>query len=124
MQSVTRRILCVDRDGETCSLINALLGPSGFVSKKVSTMAAALRLAKSERFDLYLLGERLPGGSRLALCRKIRQFDPRTPILFFAGATRKSERRQAIEAGAQGYLRKPEGVYELAKVITWRRPPE
>lgn len=113
-----RRILCVDQDSETCSLINSLLGESGFEAKLASTIAEALQLAGDERFDLYLLELRFADGSGIELCRRIRQFDPAAPILFFADVVRKRDRQQAVMAGAQGYLSKPDGIYKLAEVIT------
>ena len=118
MRTPIRRILCVDQDAETCTLISALLGESGFEAMNATTLIEALRLARSERFDLYLLERRLPDGSGIELCRQIRMFDPDGPILFFSAMARKRDRRRAVSAGAQGYLQKPAGIYNLAEVVT------
>lgn len=118
MQTRIRHILCVDQDGKACALIGALLGESGFEAKNATTLTEALQLARSERFDLYLLERRLPDGSGIELCRQIREFDPHSPVLFFSAIARKRDRQRAVSAGAQGYLHKPEGIYSLAKVVT------
>jgi DNA-binding response OmpR family regulator len=48
------------------------------------TLADAVRLAKGERFDLYLLDYLLPDGTAFDLCRLIREFDSVTPALLYA----------------------------------------
>jgi DNA-binding response OmpR family regulator len=118
MTLTKRHILCVDFDHETCPVITQQLGPLGFEVKGASTMGEALELIEGERFDLYLLERRLSDGSGVELSRKIRAVDPRAPILFFAREVRKSDRHHAVNAGAQGYLGKPKGIYELAEIIT------
>lgn len=41
------------------------------------------------------------------LCKKIREFDSKTPILFYSGAAYDSDKKRAVDSGAQGYLVKP-----------------
>ena len=45
-----------------------------------------LRLARRRLFDLFILDNWLPDGSGVGLCRLIRKFDLRTPILFYSAA--------------------------------------
>jgi Response regulator containing CheY-like receiver, AAA-type ATPase, and DNA-binding domains len=47
-----------------------------------------------------------PSGVDL-LTKWIREFDQTTPILFYSGAAYDSDLRQALNAGASGYLVKP-----------------
>jgi len=47
------------------------------------------------------------------LCRKLREFDASTPILFHSGAAFERDKQEAFAAGAQGYLVKPAGPEEL-----------
>jgi DNA-binding response OmpR family regulator len=88
-------------------MITNLLGRANYEVKSAGTISESLTLAKSERFDLYMLDNWFPGGSGVGLCRAIREFDAQTPILF-SGAAYESDRREAIEAGAQDYLIKPD----------------
>jgi two-component system OmpR family response regulator len=81
------------------------------------TCADALKLAEAEGFDLYLLDHRLPDGSGIELCREIRAFDSRTPILFCSAAAREADRQAALAAGAQGYLIKPISLEELDSAV-------
>jgi DNA-binding response OmpR family regulator len=57
------------------------------------------------------------------LCRKLREFDRLTPILFYSGAAYESDKARAMAAGAQGYVVKPadpdELVSEILRLIHW-----
>jgi CheY-like chemotaxis protein len=107
MQPTKRRILCVDDDEDTCSMLVALLGLENYEVRAVKTVSEALELARSEPFNLYVLDEWFPRDAGLGLCRKIREFDPHTPIIFYSGAAFDSDREEALYAGAQAFVAKP-----------------
>lgn len=67
----------------------------------------AVDLAKTQTFDLYLVDNWLPGLSGPELCKKLREFDAKTPILFYSGAAYEADKEKARLSGAQGYLVKP-----------------
>jgi DNA-binding response OmpR family regulator len=72
-----------------------------------STIEAGLKAASEEKFDIYLLDLWLPDGSGMDLCKKIRQFDDKTPIAFYSAAALAVDRDAALQSGAQAYLVKP-----------------
>jgi DNA-binding response OmpR family regulator len=74
----------------------------------VGTAAQALSSIQSERFDLYLLDAWLPDLDGFELCRRMRNLDSQTPILFFSGAAYEGDRKKGIEAGANAYVIKPD----------------
>jgi DNA-binding response OmpR family regulator len=113
----TKRILCVDDDADTCSMLTGLLGLVDCHAATAATAAEALELIARGRFDLYLLDNWLPGGSGVELCREIRRSDPSTPIVFYSGAALESEREEALRAGAQTYLVKPGDVAVLVETV-------
>jgi DNA-binding response OmpR family regulator len=82
--------------------------------------AEGLRLARSQYFDLYVLGNRVLNGTGLDLCRRIREFDPNTPIIFYS--RQPGDHSEALAAGAQAYFAKPIKVQEVlgavAKLLT------
>ncbi len=82
----------------------------------MGSAAQALSLIKAEPFDLYMLDSRLPEVDGYELCRRMRVFDPHTPILFFSGAAYETDKRKAIEAGADAYVVKP-NIHELVGSI-------
>lgn len=95
-----KRILCVDDDKDTCSILCCLLGLIDCEATSAPTAAEALELIGRGRFDLYLLDNWMPGGSGVDLCQEIRQSDPSTPIVFYSGAALESEREEALRADA------------------------
>ena len=78
----------------------------------------ALMQARSNLFDLYLIDNWMSGCSGIDLCKKLREFDSRTPILFYSGAAYERDKQQAFAAGAQGYLVKPVDNDELIEQVS------
>jgi DNA-binding response OmpR family regulator len=76
-----------------------------------------LRLARREGFDLYILDNWLPDKSGVELCRAIREFDSRTPILFYSAAAYAKDIQEGLQAGAQAYLVKPALPDELRLMV-------
>jgi DNA-binding response OmpR family regulator len=102
------RVLCVDDDEDSRVMLITLLRLALIEAKAVGTAAQALSLIQTERFDLYLLDAWLPGLDGFELCRRMRAFDPHTPILFFSGAAYEADKKRGIEAGADAYVIKPD----------------
>ena len=102
------RVLCVDDDEDSREMLSMLLKFWRIETKAVGTATQALSLIQAERFDLYLLDTWLPDLDGLELCRRMRAFDPQTPILFFSGAAYEADKKRGIEAGANAYVIKPD----------------
>jgi len=101
------RLLCVEDDTDTCTLLSSYLAQHGYEFVLAKTYAEGLRLSQTEQFDLYLLDERLPDGSGVELAQQIRQIDPYTPIVFQSANAFAQDIRRGLDAGAQAYLTKP-----------------
>jgi CheY-like chemotaxis protein len=107
MQPTKRRILCVDDDEDTCFMLTHLLGQENYAVTTIKTVSEALEHARNESFNLYILDEWFPKEAGIGLCRKIREFDPHTPIVFYSGAAFDSDIQEALYAGAQAFVAKP-----------------
>ncbi len=112
-----KHILFVDDDKETQELVTITLALAGYRIVTAPDCAEGLRLARQQYFELYILDNWLPDCSGVELCRLIREFDQRTPILFYSGAGYKSDTQDAICSGAQEYLIKPVGSEELRQAV-------
>jgi DNA-binding response OmpR family regulator len=77
-----------------------------------------LRLAQRGYFDLYILDNWLPGGDGIELCRRIREFDPYTPVLFYSACAYPRDLQAAYSAGAQEYFVKPVSFNELTQSVS------
>src|SRR5262245_38521175 len=116
-----KRILVVeDRDDERDPL-RLVLGEYDVTA--ASDYDEGLRMAKRQYFDLYVLDDRMPGGTGIELCLRIREFDPNTPILLHSGQTPSSHLSEALSVaealsvGAQAYFAKPIEVQEVLGTV-------
>jgi DNA-binding response OmpR family regulator len=112
------RVLYVEDHADTRELVTLVLEQKSYEVVTESTIEKGVALAGSEHFDLYLLDSWLPDGSGVELCRRIREFDNVTPILFYSAAAYEMDRAEAIRSGAQAYLVKPSHPGELCSLVT------
>jgi DNA-binding response OmpR family regulator len=115
MKAPIPRILLVEDHEDTRDLVALILADSNYLVKTAATLAAAVKLAQAENFNLFILDSDLPDGSGLELCERIRKTDQRTPILFYSGLAYERDKATALAAGAQAYLVKPISIDELVK---------
>ena len=102
MTSPKGRILCTEDDPDTREMIIYALEQHGFDVICTESSAMALDLAKKDGFDLYLIDNWLPDLSGAELTKELREFDTRTPILFYSGVAYNADKEHARLAGAQG----------------------
>lgn len=114
----TPRVLYIEDHEDTRELVTLVLEQRSYKVVTGSTIESGIALAGAEDFDLYLLDSWLPDGSGLELCRKIREFDKATPVLFYSAAAYEIDKDQALRCGAQAYLIKPSQPSELANLVS------
>ena len=113
--SSAKRILCIEDDKDTCEMLSFLLSEYDF--NFIHDPEKILPLIETEKFDLYILDNWLPGISGVELCKKIRALDGRVPVIFTSGSSRKKDIEAAFEAGANKYLVKPYEPEELREIV-------
>lgn len=102
------RVLCVDDDETFRDLLSTLMRFSGIEVNAVATAAQALSLIHEKPFDLYVLDTCLPDLDGFELCRRLRDRNSQTPILFYSSAADEVDQKRGIEAGANAYAIKPD----------------
>ncbi|MEP6636827.1 MAG: response regulator [Acidobacteriota bacterium] len=123
MAQIKCRILCVDDHADTSEMLMLLLSQEDYEVVTAITMEEALTLAAPKDFDLYVLDKRLPDGNGLELCRQLNALTPDVPCIFYSGDAYDLHKRQAMEAGAEAYVAKPdiEGLIEgVSKLLAGR----
>jgi len=98
-------------------MLTLLLGHAGYEVEHALSVGDGLSKARRGGFDLILLDWSFEDGTGLDLCRQIRAFESRTPIVFYTGETDDHAVEMAIRAGAQEYLIKPVAVESLLQAI-------
>jgi CheY-like chemotaxis protein len=96
-------VLCVEDHPDTCELIAAILDDYELIS--AGTIAEAEDMFRKQSFDMALLDYHLPDGNGVELCRRLRQIDPKVPILFVTGSSGISK-EHVSRVGARGVVRK------------------
>lgn len=110
------RVLYAEDNEDASEMMTVLLGLSEIETTPAKTIAEAWRLAQAKQFDLYLLDSRFPDGDGLDLCRRLHEYAPHTPILFYSGDARETDKQKGLAAGADAYLVKP-NCDEIASTI-------
>ena len=110
-------ILFADDNPDIRELVQFQLQAAGFHVSTADKAADVLRLVKTERFDILLLDYWMPDVTGVELCRQIRTFDQKTPILICSGGIDKADREAAALAGAQGYVQKPFHSRDLIRAL-------
>ncbi len=101
------KILLTEDDPLTLEALGELLHLEGFEVVEASDGEMALRLWDEVKPDLVCLDIMMPGMDGYEVCRRLREKDSRTPILFLSA---KSEERDVVagfELGADDFIRKP-----------------
>lgn len=114
-----RSILVVDDDPVFCSIMQEVLGRSGYSVRWVHSAKEALAALAHFAPDLVLTDVMMPDTDGLTLVRQIRQ-DPRwreIPTVVISARVMGSERDAAKQAGADAFLGKPFSIRSLTRTI-------
>ena len=110
-------VLSVEDDLDTQEMLAMLLGEQGYGFEAVGTCADALRLLREREIALVLLDNWLPDGTGVELCKQVRAFDKRLPIIFVSGSAHDNERFEALKSGANAFLTKPVAFNEFFAIL-------
>ena len=110
------KVLLVDNDATTVSLLRILLELDGYGVAVCSVPPEVLGAVSSEAPDIVLMDVFLTGGDGLDLLRKMRATPEmeRIPVIMTSGMELSEE---CLQAGASAFLLKPYPPEQLSQVI-------
>jgi len=108
----TRRILIVEDEAQTRSVVEAYLEREGYWVTAVGDGERALQAFESHRYDGVVLDLNLPGLPGEEVCRRIRDVSD-VPIIMLTAKGAEEERIAGLDLGADDYLVKPFSPREL-----------
>jgi CheY-like chemotaxis protein len=87
----------------------------GYQVAVADTWAAALRLARQNMYDLYVVHSPLGWADPLQICGRIRAFDSHTAVILYSVHPNAAERREALAAGCvHAYVARSDDSHNLA----------
>ncbi|HVX70485.1 MAG TPA: response regulator [Mycobacteriales bacterium] len=110
------RVLIIDDDRPTRSLVETLLGDEGFVVDAIAFATDALAAIERNPPDVVLLDIMMPEISGYGLMAEIRDRTD-VPIIFLSAKGGEADRARGIRLGADDYVVKPFSNDDLIKRI-------
>ncbi len=114
---MAQKILVVEDDPDIAGLIRIHLGDLGYNVSVATTGSEALERFRQDDCALVVLDIMLPEIDGFEVCRRIRETDPRTPILVLSARTEEIDKVLGLELGADAYMTKPFSLRELVARI-------
>jgi|SRR5215813_5123740 len=102
------RILYVDDHEDSAEMLKLVLADADFQVETARNIEQALQMVVESAFDLYVLDKRLPDGSGLELIRRLNELTPHVPSIVYTGDAYEIHRQEALAAGANAYVPKPD----------------
>ncbi len=114
---MAEKILVVDDEPDTVSLLSMTLARVGYSVVKATSGKSCLEQVQKEKPDLIVLDVMLPDMSGLEVLKALRASADETPVVFFTAKGRVEDMTQGIEAGAYRYLVKPTSRERLLETV-------
>ena len=106
------KILVVDDEKTLVKGIKFNLENEGYHVECAYDGAAAVELARNNKFDLLILDVMMPEVDGLEACMRIREFS-NVPIIMLTAKSEDADKLMGFECGADDYLTKPFNILEL-----------
>jgi len=100
-------VLVVDDETVLAEMVSMALRYEGWTTATAGDGASAIAAAKAERPDVVVLDVMLPDMSGLDVLRKLREINPRLPVLFLTAKDALEDRIAGLTAGGDDYVTKP-----------------
>ena len=107
------RILVAEDDDRAANYLVRGLAESGHIVDRVADGETALAMALEGIYEVLVLDRMLPAMDGVTLVRRLREQDPRTPILMLSAVASTIDRVEGMRAGCDDYLGKPYVFMEL-----------
>jgi len=111
-------VLLIEDHPDVRALLSSLLDQAGHQVTSVESHAGALRKAKLQEFDLFLINRICPDGPGLTLCRQLQELFPRQPIVMYSTAALPAEQQAGLDAGARAYLAKTSELLNIGSFLS------
>ena len=112
-----KNILVADDDMSICSVISSILAGNEYKVKVVSNGHEAKELLADREYDLLVSDIVMPGLSGMELLDEAKRFNPEMPVILLTGQASLDLAIDAVNKGADHFIRKPFKNDELRMAI-------
>ena len=98
-------------------MMAALLADCGYGVMTAGSVAEGLELAREIDFDLFILDVRLPDGTGIELCQKLRESHPKVPVIYYSAYGENNESERAVATCGDAFLRKPLSIADIEAAV-------
>jgi DNA-binding NtrC family response regulator len=113
-----KSILIIDDEKNQREILELILSSEGYKTATAASAEAALKMMRSERFDLILTDLKMTGMSGLDLLKELMQTDSSTVVILMTAHGSIESAKDAIRHGAYDYLEKPLDQERLLEVVS------
>lgn len=113
-----KRILLIEDDKRIAQNIYRGLNNEGFDIQVAYDGITGKQLAISDEYDLLLLDINLPGMKGTEVCRQVREYKPKIPIIMLTAYGEIEDKIEGLQRGADDYMVKPFDFRELVARIS------
>ncbi|MDQ1279402.1 MAG: two-component system, NtrC family, response regulator HydG [Thermoproteota archaeon] len=113
---MTSKILVIDDEKSIVDIFRLIFLKAGYDVKVAESCEEALRIARSECFDIALIDISLPDGNGLELAKRMDEEGLTMAKVFISGLSSKADEAEALKRGC-AYLLKPVHPLTLLEVI-------
>jgi CheY-like chemotaxis protein len=117
MEQSKQTVLCVDDNEDNCELLTFIFEQEGFEVTACQSIEECSIEIRKKKLSAVVLDNHFGDSTSLEICKEIRGFDSRLPIVFYSGEARPKEIEKALAAGANAYLIKPNDFANLTDTV-------
>jgi DNA-binding NtrC family response regulator len=116
-KNVGASILVVDDEEFMLQSLSKLLSLMGFETKTANCGEKALQILKNGSVDLIITDINMPGMSGMDLLKRVKEKDPRLPVIIITGFGAEKAKEMAEQNNADGFLPKPFRMNDIKDMI-------
>jgi DNA-binding response OmpR family regulator len=112
-------VLVVDDEPNLCNVLRRILEKEGYQVLTAPDGEAALQIIKEKVPDVVLLDLMMPGIDGREVCWRVREFSPKTRIIYFTAKTELTSPSEVKElySGADAFISKPASSKRILSTV-------
>ncbi len=117
MDNTTKRILVLDDEQVVLDSVSRVLTEEGFQVETCRTGQAAMEALKQNQFHLLISDFKMPGMGGIQFFKEVKADYPDIPFVMITAYSDVESAREAMNLGAQDYIKKPFTPERLSEVV-------